>query len=46
MNAFFEFLKWLIKVTLVVGVVFFAAIAGVVYKLVSKRKAEKEEAND
>lgn len=44
MNAFFEFLKWFIKLSLAATALIIAAVAALVF--LSKRRARKEVTND
>ena len=46
MNAFFEFMKWLIKVSLAACAVIVVAAVALVFSFVSKRRTKKEVAND
>ena len=46
MNAFFEFLKWLIKVSLAASALIIVAAAALVFGFVSKRRARKEASDD
>lgn len=46
MNAFFEFLKWLIKVSLAASALIVVATVAFIFGFVSKRRARKEVGND
>lgn len=46
MNAFFEFLKWLIKVSLAASAIVIVAVFAFIFGFVSKRRARKEASDD
>lgn len=46
MNAFFEFLKWFIKLSLAAFAITVVAVAAFIFGFVSKRRARKEADND
>jgi ABC-type dipeptide/oligopeptide/nickel transport system permease component len=46
MNAFFEFLKWFIKLSLAATAITFAVIAAFVLGLAAKRRARKAVSDD
>jgi ABC-type dipeptide/oligopeptide/nickel transport system permease component len=43
MSAFFDFIKWLIKLSLAAAAVVIAVIVAFILGIVSKRRAKKEE---
>jgi len=46
MNAFFEFLKWFIKLLLATCAIVFAVVFAFILGVKSKRRARREVAND
>jgi hypothetical protein len=46
MNAFFEFIKWFIKISLAAAVITVVAIVAFVFGFVSKRRAAKQVSDD
>ena len=46
MNAFFEFLKWFIKLSLAATAIVFAVVVAFILGVRSKRRAKREVIND
>jgi ABC-type sugar transport system permease subunit len=46
MNAFFEFIKWFIKLSLAAAAIVLVTVIAFVFGFVSKRRARKEVSND
>lgn len=46
MNAFFEFVKWFIKLSLAAFAIAVVAVAAFIFGFMSKRRVKKEVSND